>query len=383
MLRSKSRLLEICDALYLVKEAAARLSQATAFGDLTPARILIGNDGAVSLGKVGHMGQLEPATESAERLRYLAPERLSHQPADARSDLFSLGLILWRLLYGRDLFNDSLPADLIMKIGSHAHLQFPTSRKIDSGLKAVLSQMLAKNPEQRPSPKEAHRDLTKVLKKINPGYGAANWKQNLDALTGAGGADALDGILTGNREIDLAPLPTHQVSFRWQLWAFIFFAIFGGLVFRYRQDYGRGGMGTVMTAVRTDLRAALTRGKGVYEEIATRDYSKILNPQDIVTNEEGDGDSSLVEGQSDAQNGDQAASEQQEAVVSVLLNSVPAGARIYINQKPTQFVTPARLDLPARETSSLIFRLNGYLDCPALISTHVGQFTCRMQSRRR
>jgi eukaryotic-like serine/threonine-protein kinase len=64
-------------------------------GDLAPSVIAVGWDGGVTLERSGR------APSAA--LGYMAPERLAGHAADARSDLYALGLILYELVAGRSL----------------------------------------------------------------------------------------------------------------------------------------------------------------------------------------------------------------------------------------------------------------------------------------
>lgn len=81
---------------------------------------------------------------------YLAPERIRRQPADRRADLYSFGVVLFRLLTGRLPFRaDTLPALL------ERHLRDPAPKPSDIGpdlpraLDPIVVQLLAKDPAER------------------------------------------------------------------------------------------------------------------------------------------------------------------------------------------------------------------------------------------
>ncbi len=83
---------------------------------------------------------------------YIAPERCLDQPGDARSDLYSLGIIAFELLVGRAPFSGRLVETL------RAHLASPVPapseaagrEEIPAELDALVLRCLAKRPEERP-----------------------------------------------------------------------------------------------------------------------------------------------------------------------------------------------------------------------------------------
>ena len=66
-------------------------------GDLNPSNVLVGADGKPVLIDCGIVG---PGA-----LAYAAPERIQGRPADTRSDMYSLGLLLYRLVAGEDMLS--------------------------------------------------------------------------------------------------------------------------------------------------------------------------------------------------------------------------------------------------------------------------------------
>ena len=76
--------------------------------DVSPSNVLVSYDGQVKLADFGVAKALDvDATQGTSikgKYGYLSPEQIRCQPLDQRSDLFSLGIILWEMTTGRALF---------------------------------------------------------------------------------------------------------------------------------------------------------------------------------------------------------------------------------------------------------------------------------------
>ncbi len=78
-------------------------------------------------------------------LQYMAPEQLQGNPADARSDLFSFGCVLYEMLSGTRAFDGKTAAGLIAAVIERD----PAPLEISPALDRVLRTCLAKDPELR------------------------------------------------------------------------------------------------------------------------------------------------------------------------------------------------------------------------------------------
>ena len=89
--------------------------------------------------------------------RYMSPEQAQGSPLDARSDLYSLGVLLYQMLSGRAPFVDD---DAVVVMARHIkdeppHFQDMTpSVTIPESIEAILWRVLAKSPTDRPSSAE-------------------------------------------------------------------------------------------------------------------------------------------------------------------------------------------------------------------------------------
>jgi serine/threonine-protein kinase len=89
--------------------------------DVSPHNILVSNDGAARITDFG-VAKAQVRLSSTRdgqfkgKLSYMAPEQAASGQADQRSDLFSMGIVLWEALTGRRLFRGENNADVLNKI---------------------------------------------------------------------------------------------------------------------------------------------------------------------------------------------------------------------------------------------------------------------------
>jgi serine/threonine protein kinase len=126
--------------------------------DLKPANILVTKQG-IKLLDFGLAKQAAGASESdATRTatltaqgqiigtaHYIAPERLQGQEAEARSDLFSFGCVLYEMLAGKRAFEGPSTASVLAAILEHE----PPPLQVAPALERVVRKCLAKDPEER------------------------------------------------------------------------------------------------------------------------------------------------------------------------------------------------------------------------------------------
>jgi eukaryotic-like serine/threonine-protein kinase len=123
--------------------------------DLSPANVLISHAGEVKLADFGVAKVIRATGDvmSAVRgkLSYMSPEQMAGRPADAQSDLFSLGVLLYETLSGQRPFDGDNDADTVRRIMRGEHLPLGgVAAHVPAGIAAVVESLLAVAPEGRP-----------------------------------------------------------------------------------------------------------------------------------------------------------------------------------------------------------------------------------------
>ncbi|MBI3268228.1 MAG: SUMF1/EgtB/PvdO family nonheme iron enzyme [Planctomycetes bacterium] len=100
-------------------------------------------------------------------LAYMSPEQAQGLEIDARSDLFSMGAVLYQAVTGRRPFDGRNPRETAMKILLHAAPSFKEAGATDAdlpGLEALVMRCLSKEPADRPaSAREFRHELNRLL----------------------------------------------------------------------------------------------------------------------------------------------------------------------------------------------------------------------------
>jgi eukaryotic-like serine/threonine-protein kinase len=128
-------------------------------GDVKPANMLITDEGRVKLMDFG-MARLASFDSKATPLvgtpAYWCPEQIVGKPQDARSDLFSLGVVLYEMVTGKRPFDaESLQAICSRVLSSTPLPPSHANPSLPANFDGIVARCLAKDPAARYAPAEA------------------------------------------------------------------------------------------------------------------------------------------------------------------------------------------------------------------------------------
>lgn len=157
------------ELLHYLTPVVSALAQAHNLGiihrDMKPENILLAKDGRIKVADFGlargsSLGSTMTIDSSVilGSVSYLSPEQVERGIADARSDIYSLGIMCFELLTGKKPFEGDTPIQIAFK---HVNDRVPTPSLSRSGIPpsfdALVLKATARNPDQR------HRDGAELL----------------------------------------------------------------------------------------------------------------------------------------------------------------------------------------------------------------------------
>jgi len=159
---SASRALDVFEPM--VAALAAAHAAGVLHRDLKPENVLLSDDGKVKLSDFGLARPISAQTQTGAvvgTVAYLSPELVSRGVADARSDIYAAGIMLFELLTGRQPFQGEQAVHVALQ---HANSEVPAPSSLNETIPELLDELVlwatAKLPQNRPSDAiEFHRVL--------------------------------------------------------------------------------------------------------------------------------------------------------------------------------------------------------------------------------
>ncbi|WP_189350293.1 Stk1 family PASTA domain-containing Ser/Thr kinase [Zhihengliuella salsuginis] len=144
--------LQLLDAI--VEGLSAAHDAGLVHRDMKPENVLLTPDGRVKVADFGLARAASNNTSSGTlvgTVAYISPELVTGDPADERSDIYAVGIMLFELLTGRQPFTAELPINVAFK---HVNDPVPAPSTVVPGLAADLDELVewctARDPENRP-----------------------------------------------------------------------------------------------------------------------------------------------------------------------------------------------------------------------------------------
>lgn len=201
-LKKENKELSMDQIIYLTKEVAAGLDHAhrcldgssgrplnITHRDMSPQNVMISFEGEVKVVDFG-IAKAENQVENTRvgtikgKFGYMSPEQADGQQVDSRTDIFSLGIVLWELLAKDRLFVAQSEAATLRRV---RECQVPSLRKINPSippeLERICNKALAKDKSIRYQTAAAfHKDLNRFLNLQYPEFSAQEFSKFMKSV---------------------------------------------------------------------------------------------------------------------------------------------------------------------------------------------------------
>jgi serine/threonine-protein kinase len=169
--------LPVEQSISIAAQGAEGLASAHARGvihrDIKPSNLMVGRDGLVKIMDFGiaRMRSSDVLTQTGVVLgspRYMSPEQVAGKRADHRSDVFSLGVVLYEMLTGRPPFDgENMTAIMLQTLNANPEPPSALNPEVPAVLDFIVAKMLAKKLDERyQEARELAADLRECLKAV-------------------------------------------------------------------------------------------------------------------------------------------------------------------------------------------------------------------------
>jgi beta-lactam-binding protein with PASTA domain len=207
-------------AAEIASEVAAALGFAhdnhVAHRDIKPANILIGSNGQVKVADFGIARALNAPTESnltqvgsvMGTATYFSPEQAQGAQPDPRSDLYSLGIVMYELVAGKPPFTGENPVSIAYKqVHDAPQPLVQIVADVPRSFEAIVAKLLAKDPKLRYPSAAALRDDLRRFRNDEPVQALAA-AQGVQQRAGVAGATAVGAGVVGATTVNPTTAPT-------------------------------------------------------------------------------------------------------------------------------------------------------------------------------
>jgi serine/threonine protein kinase len=190
------------EAVEILEPIVGALTEAHSRGivhrDIKPTNILFGSAGPNRVVKLADFGIAKAVIQSEKsasgvikgKFAYMSPEQAHGRPLDGRSDLFSVGTVLYLLVTGRKPFDGPTDADVLMQV-RRARPDKPSKfvRDLNPDAERLIKRALRADPGKRWQSAEQMADrIDAILVKLGQPSGPAPLKRWLETLSARDGA---------------------------------------------------------------------------------------------------------------------------------------------------------------------------------------------------
>jgi serine/threonine-protein kinase len=211
---AREKKLPLPQALKIAEEIAEALDYAHTQGvvhrDIKPGNILLTEEGRAKIADFGiaklNLAHFTLPGRVMGTPAYMAPEQLSGEGVDGRSDLFSLGVILYAMVTGHSPFQGNSATTVCFKVANREPVA-PSAfdLNVPQALDEVISRAMEKDPEQR---YQSGADFAEDIRQVLPAFEAGSTTTSLRAAFLSGPKSTSTNI----RKTGTRPSETNRMS---------------------------------------------------------------------------------------------------------------------------------------------------------------------------
>lgn len=275
--------LPLNEAVEIAAQIASALAAAHSAGiihrDIKPENVMLRPDGYVKVLDFGLAKLMErPAAAQLEQefetdpgvvmgtAPYMSPEQARAQKTDARSDIFSLGAVLYEMVAGRSPFYERTAADALAAVLHRDPAPLDCYGEVPAALAAIARQALAKNPDERYQTATALLTALRALRHSLPTHASAPLTPLATTQAARPTSASEDLVSLSNRDtlVELSARQTQMVSVNYS----------AGVIFAEIKKHQR----SVLAAALILLALLAGAGYGVYRRLGARDDALTNRP---------------------------------------------------------------------------------------------------------